>query len=214
LKIIEVFHSIQGEGPSVGRRTLFIRLAKCNLRCTWCDTQYSWEDGYDYSIEDILKEIKKYNVHYVCITGGEPLLQKEEVKKIIEVLSKTKAIKDIEIETNGTIEVSSFVKYKKATISMDIKCPSSGIKNIKKTRYDNLKYLRTKDHVKFVIKDSTDYEFAREVLRKYIIKSEIIFQPVWGINPKWLTEHVLNDQLNVRVQLQTHKYIWGEEKGH
>ncbi len=202
----EIFLSIQGEGKDIGKPTVFVRLTGCNLRCTWCDTGYAFYEGKDMSIREIMKEVEKYGIGRVCITGGEPLLQKESLDLTDRLIEEGY---EVSIETNGALPIEGI--NKKAVISMDWKTPSSG--ETEKMRKENLKYLEEKDQLKFVIADEEDYEYALSFLRKHDARCETIFQPLGGLNIKWLAERVLEDKMDVMVLPQLHKIIWGEKKG-
>jgi 7-carboxy-7-deazaguanine synthase len=206
--INEIFYSIQGEGKWTGIPNIFIRTSQCNLRCSYCDTKYAYEEGFEITLYDILKKIQEYPCKYVCITGGEPLLQKETIP-LINLIQK----KDYKIllETNGSINIKSIKNRSSLIISLDIKCPSSKMHD--KMDYGNLKLLNKNDQVKFIIEKLNDYEFAKNVISNYEIPCDIYFQSLWGKNPKLLAKWILNDKLNVKLGLQIHKIIWGEKKG-
>jgi 7-carboxy-7-deazaguanine synthase len=208
MKINEIFYSIQGEGQWTGLPNIFIRTQGCNLRCSYCDTKYAYENGREITINKIMKEISKYPCKNVCITGGEPLLQ-PETEKLIESLSKKKY--NILIETNGSIPIDSIKNKKNLMISMDIKCPSS--KMSENNNFNNIKKLKIKDQIKFVIQNKKDYEYAKKTMMKYKPKSLIFFQPVWGFNPRVLANWIIKDGLNVKLGLQIHKIIWGDKEG-
>jgi 7-carboxy-7-deazaguanine synthase len=208
MKINEIFYSIQGEGIWTGRPNIFIRTTGCNLRCTYCDTTYAYNDGTEMSIDKILHKIKKYNCKNICLTGGEPLLQ-DEVFKLLEALIKKNY--RVLIETNGSINIKKLLNKKLLIISLDIKCPSSKMQE--KNDLNNVSLLRKIDQLKFTIKDKEDYNFAKKILNKYKPICPIFFQPVWGTNPSKLAEWIICDKLNAKLGLQIHKIIWGEKKG-
>jgi 7-carboxy-7-deazaguanine synthase len=209
MMVNEIFLSIQGEGKEIGRPTVFIRLTGCNLRCNWCDTEYAFYEGKKMSVEEVLDEVDRYGIKRVCITGGEPLLQRDEVLVLVDALLSRGY--EISIETNGSLPIDGI--HENVLISMDWKTPSSG--ESEKMLESNLKFLREKDQLKFVIADERDYEYARDFLRKWraLLSCEVIFQPVGVINIRWLAEKVLEDRLDVRVLPQLHKVIWGNERG-
>ena len=207
LKVNEMFPSIQGEGIYIGMPMFFIRLTGCNLRCKWCDTKYAFEEGTNMEISDILEKIDESNLEWVCLTGGEPLLQKDVYRFIYRVMNTHRIL----IETNGAVPIEDVPTEENISISMDIKTPSSGMHKL--MRFENLEYLGDGDFVKLVIMDENDYEYAKKVLRDYKITSEVVFQPVWGGNIRWLIEKVMKDKLKVRVLPQLHKIIWGEKRG-
>jgi len=208
MKINEIFYSLQGEGKWTGLPNIFIRTTGCNLRCSFCDTKYAYEEGEELTVKQIKDLIKKYSCKKVCITGGEPLDQ-DKIKILIDELSK----KDYEIiiETNGSIDLKQVINKKNLIISCDIKCPSSEMHE--KMFFDNIRILREKDQLKFVIQDKKDYEYAKEIISEYKPKCTIFFQPTYKKEPKELAEWILKDNLNVRLGLQIHKIIWGETKG-
>lgn len=208
MKINEIFYSIQGEGKNSGVPTIFIRTSGCNLRCSYCDTIYAYENGEEFKPDHILKELKKHNCKNVSITGGEPLLQKD-LEYLLEILIQNNY--NISIETNGSIDIIHLTKYDNVIISLDIKCPSSNMSG--KMVFNNILYLREKDQLKMIIKNRNDYEYAKKIIKNYKIKCPIFLQPVWGENPKKLANWILQDNLNVILSLQLHKLIWGLKKG-
>ena len=208
MKINEIFYSIQGEGKWTGLPNVFIRTSGCNLRCTYCDTKYAYENGKEISIQKIVSEIKKYDCKNICITGGEPLLQKDILKLIDQLLSLKY---NICIETNGSINIKDLLEKKHILISMDIKCPSSNMDE--KMFFKNISMLRTEDQLKFIINDKKDYDYAKKVIVKYKPECFIFLQPVWGTNIKKLAHWIIKDKLNVRLGLQLQKIIWSEKKG-
>jgi 7-carboxy-7-deazaguanine synthase len=208
MRVIEVFHSLQGEGPLTGTRTTFVRTARCNLRCSWCDTKYSFGPGYERSVASIVREVTRHRTRHVCLTGGEPLLQKESVTLVREL--SRKGITTV-IETGGSLDVRPFLGVAGVSLSVDVKCPSSRMEG--KNRWENLPLLRTTDVLKFVIADRKDYLYARRVLRKYTGPATVVFQPVWGSDGGHLADWVLKDRLDVRVMLQEHKVLWGDVPG-
>ncbi|MGC8584741.1 MAG: 7-carboxy-7-deazaguanine synthase QueE [Thermoplasmata archaeon] len=208
MKVTEIFHSIQGEGILIGKPMTFVRFSGCNLRCTWCDTKYSWEEGKEMSMDEIMSIIKNFDTEWVCLTGGEPLLQKD-IYKFIDTLLKEN--KKILIETNGSLSIENIPTEENIVIDMDVKTPSSSMDKF--NNFSNIELLGNKDYVKFVIKDRKDYEYAKEIIRKYDIKCEVVLQPEGNKNLKELAEWVLKDGLNVRVLLQLHRIIWGDVRG-
>jgi len=208
MNINEIFYSMQGEGKWMGLPNIFIRTAGCNLRCSFCDTKYAYDDGTEMSIKTIVKHISKYPCTCVCITGGEPLLQ-DEIEDLIDVLLKKSY--NICLETNGSINVAPFSSKKSLIISLDIKCPSSNM--YEKMHFKNISLLDEKDQLKFVIKDKTDYNYAKNIIKKYEPKCSVFFQPVWGTDTTDLAEWILCDGLEVKLGLQLHKILWGDKKG-
>jgi len=205
IKVNEIFKSIQGEGSFAGKLCSFVRLTGCNLRCSYCDTKYAYEKGYDLSTEEIVEKIKMMGPNLVEITGGEPLLQKETTE-LIDFLIKRKHV--VLIETNGTISIKNINQH--AIIILDLKCPGSKMSD--HTLWKNIEYLRKKDEVKFVIGDRMDYDWAKTIVAKYNLSqrvNNVHFSPVYDkLVPKELVEWICSDNLDVRVQIQIHKYIW------
>jgi 7-carboxy-7-deazaguanine synthase len=205
LRLIEIFESVQGETSLAGLATTFIRLAGCNLRCVWCDTPYSFGKGDKVAIEAILNQVQTYGHRHVCVTGGEPLLQRS-VHDLMKRLSDLGKI--VSLETGGSLtteNVDSRVK-----VILDIKCPASGMEE--KNLYSNLNFLKKEDEVKFVIQDIQDYLFAKDICKKWSLFDRSVpplFSPVFGtLDPKLLVEWSLKDKLFFRLNLQQHKYIW------
>jgi 7-carboxy-7-deazaguanine synthase len=206
--ISEIFHSLQGEGLLIGLPTVFVRTSGCNLRCRWCDTEYAFEGGQEMSVEEVLNAAGKYNCRHVCLTGGEPLLQKDAIKLVSALLDKGYLIS---IETGGSVSVEILPCDDNLSISLDIKCPSSG--EHERMNFSNLELLSPNDQLKFVIADDGDYEYAKKVLGDYQTICQVVMQPVGGTDMKALAEKVLDDKLNVRVLPQLHKLIWGVRRG-
>jgi 7-carboxy-7-deazaguanine synthase len=210
LKINEIYYSIQGESTKAGLPCVFVRLTFCNLRCTYCDTEYAFYEGKDLSIADIKEEVRKYNCSLVEITGGEPLFQAESY-----ILMKQLADDGFEVllETGGSLPINNIDQRVK--IIMDLKTPSSGM--LKKNMYENINYLKKDDEVKFVIGSREDYLWSKQIIEKYDLnkKNAILFSVVFGkLLPIELVNWILEDKLNVRFQLQMHKFIWKpEERG-
>ncbi len=208
MRIIEVFHSLQGEGPWTGVRTTFVRTARCNLRCRWCDTPYSLGPGRERSIPSLVREVERHRTRFVCLTGGEPLLQRD-ARALVAELSR-RGITTV-IETGGSLDVRPYLEFERVVLSLDVKCPSSRMSG--HNRWANLDHLRPEDVVKFVIGDRADYLYAKRVLRKYPNLPTVVFQPVWGSDAGKLGDWVLKDRLDVRVMLQEHKVLWGDAPG-
>jgi len=207
MKINELFYSIQGEGTWTGLPNIFVRTTGCNLRCSFCDTTYAYDEGDEMSIKDIINQIATYQCEYVCLTGGEPLLQSETLALIDNLLKRNYHIC---LETNGSLSIEPIADKKSLLISLDIKCPSSTMQE--KMHLENLSLLRTHDQVKCVIKDKNDYNYAKDILQKYKPDCPVFFQPVWGTNPKKLAEWILGDALPVTLGLQLHKILWGDTR--
>jgi 7-carboxy-7-deazaguanine synthase len=205
LTVNEIFHSIQGESTHSGRRCVFVRLTACDLRCSWCDTPYAFTEGHKMSLDDIVSKVKSFDCPVVEITGGEPLLQKDVYPLMQRLLDGGLTVL---LETGGHISVEQVPD--RVIKVVDVKCPGSGESH--RNDWSNLERLQASDEVKFVIKDRGDYEFAREVIASHRLAGRvaaILFSPVHGVlDPKQLAEWILADRLDVRLQLQAHKYIW------
>jgi len=212
LKIAELFHSIQGESSFAGYPCFFIRLADCNLRCTYCDTRYAYEDDHpSVSISHILAEVEKYPGAIVEITGGEPLLQKEVYLLLKELLA---AGRTVLLETNGSLSLADVPD--EVVKIMDVKCPDSGMHE--QMDFDNFDFLTQKDEIKFVLSSRDDYSWATQLVREYNLQDQatVTFSPVIStLSPATLAGWILEDQLEVRLQLQLHTIVWpGKMKGY
>jgi 7-carboxy-7-deazaguanine synthase len=204
LQVSEIFMSIQGESSYVGLPCVFIRLAGCNLRCRYCDTRYAYHDGKQMSVPEILSRVASYRCDLVEITGGEPLLQKHTPDLATALMSKSCTVL---VETNGSQDIS-FLPQGTVRI-MDIKCPSSGESD--STRWVNLNELQSQDEIKFVIAHRDDYEWVKKILREKLAhtRGAILVSPVFGeLHPRDLAEWILKDNIQARLQMQIHKYIW------
>jgi 7-carboxy-7-deazaguanine synthase len=204
LKINEIYYSIQGESSYMGKPCVFIRLTYCNLRCTYCDTKYAFFEGVDMTLNEIIKQVSSYNCDLVEITGGEPLLQKN-VLPLMNILCDLDY--EVLLETGGHIDVSAVDKRVKKI--MDLKCPSSG--EAEKNYWPNIKQLMPTDEVKFVIGNRKDYVWAKKVMEdnKLNERATILFSPIFDkIDYSKLAKWILEDHLDVRMQLQLHKFIW------
>lgn len=205
MKINEIFKSIQGESIYMGTPTLFIRTAGCNLRCTYCDTKYAYNEGKEISVDELLNIVDSFGMEYVEITGGEPLLQKDTPVLIERLLDK--GYKVI-VETSGSQDIGLIKE--EAMIVMDLKCPSSG--ESKKNNWRNIDRLKKDDQVKFVIGTREDYEWAKRIIEKcrLIEKAVVLMSVVYEkLKPEVLIKWILGDNLRVRFQPQLHKLIWG-----
>jgi 7-carboxy-7-deazaguanine synthase len=209
LLVNEIFYSIQGESTYSGRPCIFVRLTGCNLRCSYCDTRYAYEQGVNMEITEIINRIAAHRCRLVEITGGEPLLQSQTPILIYRLLENGY---EVMLETNGSLDISR-VDGRCIKI-VDIKCPTSGESD--KNDLGNLKRLGSKDQVKFVIGDRSDYEYAKETIESTcpdIPEEQILFSTVSErIPPSRLAEWILEDNLNVRLHLQLHKIIWPDRK--
>ncbi len=209
LRITEVFYSLQGEASRVGLPTVFVRLTGCPLRCKWCDTTYSFTGGEAASIESVLAEVAKYPARQVCVTGGEPLSQKDCLPLLSALCD---AGYDVALETSGALDVAE-VDSRVSRI-MDLKAPDSG--EVERNLWANLDCLSARDEIKIVIASRGDYEWARDVVRQRQIDRlcPVLFSPAQGlIEPQSLADWILADGLNVRFQLQLHKLLWGNMQG-
>lgn len=207
MKINEIFHSIQGEGATMGIPTVFVRLTGCNLNCEWCDTEYAKTEGEKFTLGQIVAEVDKYRCNQVCITGGEPMYQ-EETPRLISLLIGAGYL--VTLETNGSINLEELECSPLLMISMDIKCPSSG--QAEKMDFSNMELLGPTDQLKFIISSQEDYDYAKGILIKYQPDCVIVMTPVDGTDLKELVEWVLRDKLDARVLPQLHKIIWGNER--
>jgi 7-carboxy-7-deazaguanine synthase len=209
LRLTEIFYSLQGEASRAGLPTVFVRLTGCPLRCSWCDTTYSFTGGEPASIESVLAEVAKYPARQVCVTGGEPLAQKDCLPLLTALCD---AGYDVSLETSGALDVAA-VDPRVARI-MDLKAPDSGESS--RNLWSNLAALNQRDEIKIVIASRGDYEWVREVLRDRQIDRlcPVLLSPAGGlIEPQSLADWILEDGLTVRFQLQLHKLLWGNMKG-
>ena len=208
LTVFEIYESIQGESTHAGRPCIFIRLAACDLRCAWCDTPYAFTGGAKMSIEDVLERIRPFKSRLVELTGGEPLLQKEAPVLMQRLLD---AGCEVLLETGGHLPIDPVPAAVRKIV--DVKCPASG--EAGRMHWPNLDRLDPHDEVKFVIADREDFEYARDVAARFDLPARVaavLFSPVHGrLDPKDLAQWILADGLNVRMQLQLHKYIWRPE---
>jgi 7-carboxy-7-deazaguanine synthase len=209
LKISEIFYSLQGEARDAGRPTVFIRLTGCPLRCTYCDSEYAFFGGQWMHFDEIMAEVSSRKTKHVCVTGGEPLAQ----KRCHDLLSRLcEEGFEVSLETSGAIDVSGVDQ--RVSRVVDIKTPDSG--EVERNLWANLDVLTTHDQVKFVICSRADYEWAMSEIRERGLEGrfDILISPSWGQqDPTELAEWVIGDQLQVRVQLQLHKYLWGDVPG-
>jgi 7-carboxy-7-deazaguanine synthase len=209
LKITETFVSIQGEADAVGWPTLFVRLTGCPLRCVYCDTQYSFHGGEWRTLDELLVIARESGVRHVCVTGGEPLAQ----KACLELLA---ALCDagylVSLETSGALDVATVDP--RVSRVVDLKTPESG--EVERNKLENLEMLTPRDQLKFVLCSRADYEWARDLLRGRALPlpAQVLFSPAWGqVEPRDLADWILADRLPVRLQVQLHKYLWGNEQG-
>jgi 7-carboxy-7-deazaguanine synthase len=210
LRVTEIFYSLQGESLPVGCPTAFVRLTGCPLRCAYCDTEYAFHGGRPMSIGEILESIAAFNARYVCVTGGEPLAQKN-------CLVLLKALCDLDyrvsLETSGALDVGQVDN--RVSVVMDIKTPASG--ESARNMWDNLEKLKPDDQLKFVIADREDYDWSKSVIAEKALAGRLplLMSPAWGRGiARDLAEWILDDRLPVRFQIQLHKVLWGETPGH
>ncbi|MCW5959502.1 MAG: radical SAM protein [Pyrinomonadaceae bacterium] len=209
LRITEIFHSIQGESSHAGRPCAFVRLTGCPMRCTWCDSEYTFTGGDHLSFEEIFIKLENFGCGLVEVTGGEPLAQKNVFPFISELCDRDY---EVLIETGGFVSTEKVDE--RAKIILDVKCPASG--EAERNHWANLERLNPeKDEVKFVVADLEDFAFATEIIKKYDLENrakEILISPVFGVeNLKEIAESVSKSNLRLRLNLQLHKYIWGAD---
>lgn len=208
LTVNEIFYSIQGESSFSGRPCVFVRLTACDLRCAWCDTAYAFEGGQKTSVEDVIARVDTYGCPLVEITGGEPLLQEDVYPLMGRLLA---AGKTVLLETGGHIDIS---QVPVAVVKVvDVKCPGSG--EVRRNDWSNLERLASHDEVKFVIRDRVDYEFARDQVRRHDLVNRcavVLFSPLHRVlDPAQLATWLLEDHVPARIQVQLHKYLWGDD---
>lgn len=209
LRITEIFHSLQGEARAVGWPTVFVRLTGCPLRCTWCDTAYAFQGGEWREIEEILIDVEKFQTRHVCVTGGEPLSQKRCLNLLTALCD---AGYEVALETSGAIDVSDVDP--RVVKVMDLKAPGSGEQD--RNLWSNIAALTAHDQVKIVLADRADYDWARDVIADHALarRCDILFSPVYGkLASQELAQWILDDRLPVRMQIQLHKILWGEQPG-
>ena len=208
LKVNEIYYSVQGESTFAGLPCVFVRLTYCNLRCDYCDTEYAFYEGNYMSVSEIIEKVKEYDCKLIEITGGEPLVQMDECLLLMNQLCEEGF--EVLIETGGSLSITDIDPRVK--IIMDLKCPSSGMG--KKNLYENINYLKQNDELKFVIGSREDYDWSINIIQKHQLenKCKILFSVVYGkLEPIKLVNWILEDKLNVRFQLQMHKFIWHPE---
>lgn len=209
LKLTEIFLSIQGEADSVGWPTVFVRLTGCPLRCQYCDTAYAFQGGEWFDVAQVLEQVAGYRVRHVCVTGGEPLAQ----KGCIELLrSLCDAGHRVSLETSGAIDVAKVDA--RVTRVVDVKTPDSG--EVHRNRLENLALLRADEQIKFVICSRADFDWARDLVRTRALHETctVLFSPSHEqVSPRDLAQWILDERLPVRLQVQLHKYLWGNTPG-
>ncbi len=209
LRITEIFYSIQGESNSVGWPTVFVRLTGCPLRCQYCDTAYAFQGGQSLTVTEILQQIAQYTPRYVCVTGGEPLAQRECLKLLTNLCDQGY---QVSLETSGALDISGVDP--RVIKVLDLKTPGSG--ECKRNLWNNLAFLLPHDQIKLVICDYEDYEWAKGIITEHTLVSrvQVLFSPSYQqVQPRQLAEWILRDRLPVRLQIQLHKTIWGDIPG-
>ena len=210
LRITEIFHSIQGESRPVGCPTAFVRLTGCPLRCGYCDTAYAFHGGQRVSLADVLARVAGFQVRHVCVTGGEPLAQPACLDLLVALCD---AGYQVSLETSGALDIAAVDR--RVAVVLDLKTPGSG--ECERNLWTNLPHLKPEDQIKFVICNRPDYEWARDQLRQQGLaaRCEVLFSPAWEQQPaRELADWILADRLPVRLQVQLHKYLWGDLPGH
>jgi len=208
MRVSEIFRSLQGEGVLIGTPTVFIRTVGCNLECSWCDTEYAREGGEELSIEQIMTELEKHKTQFICLTGGEPLMQKDVIKLLDKLVDKCY---HVTLETNGSLPLEDVPCAENMLISMDIKCPSSGMEERMLT--SNIDLLSPADQLKFIVANIDDLMYAEDILKNHEVRCNVVFTPVGGMELEPVARFVLSRKLNARVLPQLHKLIWGDRKG-
>lgn len=209
LRITEIFLSLQGEADAVGWPTVFVRLTGCPLRCSYCDTEYAFTGGGTLTLTQIIEQVAGLGVAHVCVTGGEPLSQKA-VQPLMNRLCDRQY--RVSLETSGTLPINDVDE--RVAIVMDLKTPSSG--EVEKNLYSNLQHLKSSDQIKLVIADRADYDWSKKVIEERALadSASVLLSPAFGqLEPKELAQWIIDDRLNVRMQLQLHKILWGDEQG-
>jgi 7-carboxy-7-deazaguanine synthase len=209
MRITEIFYSIQGESSFAGIPCVFVRLTWCNLRCVWCDSEYTFTGGTEMSVDEVIEKTQRYDCQLIEITGGEPLVQKRECTELVRRLCD--AGYSVLVETGGSLDAS--VLDPRAIKILDVKCPGSG--EAHRNFWANFDKLNPRDEIKFVIKDRVDFDYAVEVIKKFGLDERLpypLLSPVYGdLELKVLAEWLLQSGVRGRLQLQMHKLIWGAE---
>ncbi len=208
-RVNEIFFSLQGESIKVGLPTIFIRLTGCPLRCTYCDTAYAFHEGEKMTIDAIIQDISQYRAKHVTVTGGEPLAQKTCHELLARLCDEGY---QVSLETSGAIDVANVDE--RVMKVMDIKTPGSS--EAEKNNFKNITHLTNKDQIKFVISDQSDYDWSKQIMNEFKLPDicEVLFSPEHeALSPTDLAGWILEDKLNVRLQVQLHKYLWGNVPG-
>jgi 7-carboxy-7-deazaguanine synthase len=211
LRITEIFHSLQGESRPVGLPTAFVRLTGCPLRCTYCDTAYAFHGGIRLTPDEILEQVAEFGTQHVCVTGGEPLAQRQCLGLLTCLCDEGYSVL---LETSGALAIDEVDP--RVCIVLDLKTPASG--EVERNLWENLDHLKPDDQIKIVIGNRADYDWACEKLQAHDLTSKcpVLFSPAWGEEglARHLAEWILADRLNVRFQVQLHKILWGDRPGH
>jgi 7-carboxy-7-deazaguanine synthase len=211
LRVTEIFHSLQGESRPVGCPTVFVRLTGCPLRCEYCDTAYAFHGGIRLTQDEILQQVAEYGAQHVCVTGGEPLAQRQCPGLLTRLCDEGY---DVLLETSGALPIEGIDS--RVCIVLDLKTPASGEES--KNLWENLAHLKADDQIKFVICDRADYDWACAQVTEHSLtdKCPVLFSPVWGNEgfARNVAEWILADRLKVRFQMQLHKILWGDRPGH
>ena len=210
VRVSEIFYSLQGEAKTVGQPTTFIRLTGCPLRCHYSDTAYAFQGGELQTLDDIVDKVKTYPTKLVTVTGGEPLAQPDCLPLLRLLIQEGYRVS---LETSGALPIASVPDA--VSIVLDLKTPGSG--EVHRNLYENIAELRSKDQIKFVILDKADYDWARFKISEFDLTArveEVLFSPVYeSLTPVQLAEWILEDGLEVRLQVQLHKLLWGDKPG-
>ena len=209
LRIYEIFYSLQGESRTVGLPTVFVRLTGCPLRCNYCDTEYAFTGGDWQALDEITETVASFKAKYVTVTGGEPLAQKHCNDLLVKLCDQGY---EVSLETSGAMSIAEVDP--RVIKVMDLKTPASG--EVEKNLYQNIDYLDVKDQLKFVLCDEQDYQWACSMLEKYNLaeRCEVLFSASHqALDERILADWILRDNLPVRMQIQLHKYLWGDEQG-
>jgi len=209
LRVTEIFRSIQGESTHAGRPCTFVRLTGCPMRCVWCDSEYTFTGGDHFKIDDVVAQVRSFGCNLVEVTGGEPLAQKSAFELVRRLCEEGF---EVLVETGGYVSTAELDE--RAKVILDVKCPASGEEP--RNHWQNLERLRSdKDEVKFVVADRSDWDYAQTVIKKYDLQTRaraVLISPAWEqIDLQELANWVAQSGLNIRMQLQLHKYIWGPE---
>jgi 7-carboxy-7-deazaguanine synthase len=209
LRVTEIFRSIQGESTHAGRPCTFVRLTGCPMRCVWCDSEYTFTGGDHFQIDDVVAQVHAFGCNLVEVTGGEPLAQKSAFELVRRLCDEGF---EVLVETGGYVSTAELDE--RAKVILDVKCPASGEEP--RNHWQNLERLRSdKDEVKFVVADRSDWDYAQTVIKKYDLQTRaraVLISPAWEqIDLRDLANWVAQSGLNIRMQLQLHKYVWGPE---